>query len=84
MGTTQNYSAMERSELEALRAQKLESMRSIQKEIRKLKKKFKSGSYDRQVICEYIIGFQNQMTGLIATLDGINRVLDQKLATAQS
>lgn len=82
MATAQVYSAMERSELEALRADKLSRLERIQKEIRKLRKKYKSGSYDRQVICEYILGYQAQITGLIASVDGINKILDQKLVTA--
>lgn len=82
MSASQVYSAMGRSELEALRADKLSRLERIQKEIRKLKKKYKSGSYDRQVICEYILGYQAQTTALIATIDGINQVLNQELATA--
>ena len=82
MSSSQIYEGMERSELEALRAEKQARIEAIQKDIRKLKKKFKSGFYDRQVICEYIISFQNQTNSLIATIDGINRVLNQRLALA--
>ena len=82
MSASQVYSTMERSELEALRADRISRLERIQKEIRKLKKKYRSGFYDRQVICEYILGYQAQTTALIATIDGINQVLKQELATA--
>lgn len=82
MATAQVYSAMEPSELEALRADKLYRLERFQKEIRKLRKKYKSGYYDRQIICEYILSYQSQIAGLIASVDGINKILDQKLVTA--
>lgn len=85
MSTVENYSAMERRELEELKEQKLTKIRFAEREIRKLKKKFKSGQYDRQVICEHIISLQGQITGLIATIDGINKILASKeLAPTQS
>lgn len=82
MATAQVYSAMERSELERVRAEKQTRLSEAQREVRKLKKKFKSGHYDRQIICEHIISWQRQIAGLIASIDGITKALDQKLATA--
>lgn len=79
MGIQQSYSSMSRSELEAARAEKIDRLSSAQNEIRKLKKKFKSGHYDRQIVCEHIISWQHQMTGLIASIEGINRILEAEL-----
>lgn len=84
MGTQQSYSSMDRSELEAARTEKLNRLEAAQHEIRKLKKKFKSGHYDRQIVCEHIISWQHQMTGLIASIDEINKILDKELAPTQS
>lgn len=78
MSTVREYSAMERSDLEALRAQKVQSLAGAQKQIQKLKKKFRSGSYDRQVICEHIISFQRQSEGLRTTIAGIDSVLNME------
>lgn len=82
MDAVNSYSAMERSDLESLKASKEELLRSAQHEIRKLKKKFKSGHYDRQIICEYILSFQNQTAALIASIKGINEILEGQLAAA--
>jgi len=82
MSIIRSYNTMELNELHALRAQKEEEIRSSQKEIRKLRKKFKSGSYDRQVICEYIIVAQDAIKMLTGSIEGINRHLEERVATA--
>jgi len=82
MSTNHSYSAMSSDELLELRSAKVEEIQSSHKEIRKLKKKFKSGSYDRQVICEYIVMAQNQIKTLTGFIEGIDRSLAEKLAPA--
>lgn len=81
MSTNQSYSTMSSRELLELRSAKVEEIQSSHKEIRKLKKKFKSGSYDRQVICEYIIVAQEQIRTLTGFIEGIDRSLAEKLTS---
>lgn len=84
MGTEESYSTMEREELQTRMARSYAELEAISQEIRKLKKKFKSGRYDRQVICEHIISLQPRTAYLIETIEGIKRALDQSLAPASS
>lgn len=82
MSNNHSYSDMSSKELLKLRSEKEEQIQDSHKDIRKLKKKFKSGSYDRQVICEYIIVAQDQIKNLIGSIEGIDRSLEEKLAPA--
>jgi len=75
---------MDSAELKELRESKMELLKAAEQEHRKLRKKFKSSAYDRQVICEFIISTQTQIKSLIATIERINGILEGKLSTAQS
>lgn len=82
MSTVKGYSTMEKSELLAIRSQREEQLLESQHEIRKLKKKFKAGTHDRQVICEYIISAQSQIHSLIDSIEAINRSLGAELSAS--
>ncbi len=75
MESRQPYSAMERSELSALRERKSATLETSLKEVKKLRKKFHSGSYDRAVAQQYMLSYQSQINGLIATIESIDRAL---------
>jgi len=82
--TPKSLVEMDREELLALKQSKLAMLSSADKELKGLKKKFKSPAYDRQAICEFIISTQGQRGSLIATLERINGILEGKLPAAQS
>jgi len=82
--TSKSLVDMDRDELLVLRQSKLELLSRADKELKGLKKKFKSPAYDRQAICEFIISTQGQRGSLIATLERINGILESKLPAAQS
>lgn len=75
MDSTQPYSAMERSELTALRESKNNVLQTSLREVKKLRKKFHSGSYDRAVAQQYMLSYQSQINGLIATIESIDSAL---------
>lgn len=80
-----SYSAMEHNELKLLRDSKTKLLRETEREIKSLKKMFKTGNYDRQIICEHLLSYQRQRDGLTQAIGWItSKIAEKELSPAQS